>query len=354
MLSPAKSTYRAAVLLKPHRIGLRERSLPALEPREALVRVHAAGVCGTDLAVHDGDYRVPLPLVLGHEWVGTVEAVGEEQDGSLVGQRVVGEINHHCITMERRPLCSACEVGLPTHCQRRTVTGIGGRDGAFAERMVVATANLRPVSAEMSDEAAIFLEPLAAALQTFAMTPLKSSETVVVLGCGRLGVLVAAVAQSLGARVLAFARDPAHAQLALCLSVEARAEPSAEKIIASVKGATNALGADVVVEATGSPDGLALALDCVRPRGTVALKSTPGLPVERFDLTRVVVDEVRLQGSRCGDFSEALRFWESHRLPLERLVVAEFPLDQIDKAIKRARQPGKVIIRCTPPQGSES
>jgi len=351
-MQPATSSiYRAAVLVAPQRIELREMQLPEIGPYEALVRVHAAGVCGTDLAIHDGGYPVPLPLILGHEWVGTVEAVGEAGDRELLGKRVVGEINNHCLALGREALCGACAAGLPTHCLTRTVTGIVNRQGAFAERLVVPTANLRPVPAAMSDKAAVFLEPLAAALQTFAMTPLQSGETIVVLGCGRLGVLVALVAERLGGKVMAFSDRHEYCELAERLGVKATFEPSPNRIVEAVKNATNGLGADIVVEATGSPDGLALALDCVRPRGTIALKSTPGRPVERFDLTRAVVNEVRLQGSRCGNFREAIQFWERHRPPLERLIVAEFPLDQIRDALARAHDPGKVLVRCLSSEG---
>jgi len=338
--------YRAAVLVEPRRIEIRERQVGGLDPAEALVRVRAAGVCGTDLAIYDGDYEVPLPLVLGHEWVGVVEDVGSPADSDWIGRRVVGEINHHCIAMRRGRLCPACRAGLPTHCRERTVTGIIGRDGAFAERMVVATDNLRAVPEAMGDEAAIFVEPLAAALQTFEMTPLEAGRTVVVLGCGRLGVLVAMAAARLGAKVLAFARNPRHVALAERVGVEARLERSPEAVASAVREATGGLGADVVVEATGSPEGLSTALDCARPRGTVALKSTPGVPVKQFDLTRTVVDEIRLQGSRCGDFSAAIRFWERHRPPLERLIAGEFPLEGIEEALAQAHGPGKILVRC--------
>jgi len=338
--------YLAAVLVEPRRIELQEMRAPAIARHEARIRVHAAGVCGTDLAIYDGDYPVPLPLVLGHEWVGTVEEVGDERDRGWIGRRVVGEINDHYAAIGREPLCAACAAGLPTHCQNRTVMGIVSHSGAFAERAAAPTANLRAVPAAMSDEAAIFLEPLAAALQTFAMTPLKRGESVVILGCGRLGVLVALAAKALGGEILAFADRPEYGDLAQRVGIEARTERTADEIAEAVAESTNGLGADVVVEATGSPDGLALALDCVRPRGTIALKSTPGFPVERFDLTRVVVNEVRLQGSRCGQFNEAIQFWERHRPPLERLIVAEFPLAGIAEAIAQAHQPGKVLVRC--------
>jgi len=340
------STYRAAVLVEPRCIELRQMRLPKIGPHEALIRIHAAGVCGTDLAIHDGGYRVPLPLVLGHEWVGTVESVGDESQRDWIGRRVVGEINDHCIAVGRKRLCVACDAGFPTHCLKRTVVGIIGHHGAFAERMVAPTANLRPVPSGMSDETAIFVEPLAAALQTFARTPIQPRETVVVLGCGRLGVLVATVAKALGGQVIAFTDRREYGELARRLKVKVETKRSAKEIVAAVKKSTRGLGADIVVEATGSPDGLALALECVRPRGTIALKSTPGVPVERFDLTRAVVNEVRLQGSRCGQFSAAIQFWERHRPPLERLIVAELPLERIEQGIARAHEPGKVLIRC--------
>ena len=345
MTSP--STYRAAVLVEPRRLEMQERAERALGWNEARVRVRAAGVCGTDLAIHDGHYPVPLPLVLGHEWVGTVEAVNGEKYSDLIGRRVVGEINHGCATQHPAPYCAICEAGFPTHCSQRTVTGITRRDGAFAEKLFVGGQNLRVIPDEMPEEAAIFVEPLAAALQTFVMTPVKPGDRVAVLGCGRLGVLAALVAEKLGARLAVFARRREHAAMAAQLSLSGVhiGVPDSE-IPQTMKNATGGVGADVVIEATGSPDGLALALDCVRPRGTIALKSTPGVPVSRFDLTRVVVNEIRLQGSRCGSFSSAIEFWQSHRPPLERLITAGFPLERISEAIARAHQPGKVLVHC--------
>ncbi len=346
-------TFRAAILVAPKKIELKELPLPPLRPGEALVRVHLAGVCGTDLAIHNGDYPVPLPLILGHEWAGTVEAVGDARQRCWIGRRVVGEINNHCAALGFRRLCAACKAGLPTHCLKRTVTGIVAHHGAFAEYVIVPIANLRELPRAMSDEAAVFIEPLAAALQTFEMTPLtataaakKTEPAVVVLGCGRLGVLAALAAQALGGKVLAFGRRREEITRARRVGVRARAHSAPVEMIRAVKTATAGFGADVVVEATGSPNGLALALECVRPRGTIALKSTPGLPVEQFDLTRAVVNEVRLQGSRCGSFSAAIRFWQRHRPPLERLVAAQFPLSQISEALDRARRPGKVLVRC--------
>lgn len=302
MGSQSGFSYLAAVLIEPKRLELQEMAARDLEAHEARIRVHAAGVCGTDLAIHDGHYAVPLPLVLGHEWVGVVEAVGDAKQKDWLGRRVVGEINNHCRAVGREPLCAACDAGLPTHCLPRTVTGIVNWHGAFAERLIAPTANLRPIPETMSDRTAIFIEPLAAALQTFVMTPVRPGDVVVILGCGRLGVLVAAVARALDATVLAFADRTEYAEMAQRIGVETAIAASPDEIVAAVKNATRGLGADVVVEATSSPQGLPLAMDCVRPRGTIALKSTPGLPVERFDLTRAVVNEVRLQGSRCGQF----------------------------------------------------
>lgn len=349
MTSKSKATHRAAVLVAPRRIELQDISAPTLKPTDALIRVRAAGICGTDLAIHDGHYPVPLPLVLGHEWVGTVEAAGSPGAEKIVGKRVVGEINNHCLATKREgdACCPACASpqSLYNHCQVRTVTGIIKHDGAFAERLVCPARNLRLVPDDAPDEAAILIEPLAAAIQTFKMTTVYWDHTVVVLGCGRLGLLAALVARRLCESVIAFTNREEDVGLAGQFDVDARVVENDEQIVAAVRGATNGLGADVVVEATGSPNGLSLALDCVRPRGTVALKSTPGTPVEQFDLTRVVVDEIGLQGSRCGDFSTAIRFWEEHSPPLEKLVAAEFPLKQIADAIERARQPGKVLLR---------
>jgi threonine dehydrogenase-like Zn-dependent dehydrogenase len=199
--------YRAAVLTKPRHLVIETRTLRRLKPNEVLIRVAYAGICGTDLALHSGGYRVPLPLVLGHEFSGIVEQVGSDDCSHLVGRRVTAEINNTCISCEFLRPCPACRRGLDHHCSRRTVTGIMKHDGAFAEYVIVPRRNLHMLPPSVTLEGAVFIEPLAAALQTFRLTPICKGDSVVVLGAGRLGLLIGMVARSTGARVLMITRS---------------------------------------------------------------------------------------------------------------------------------------------------
>jgi len=348
----------AAVLLAPRELRLEVRPRAALAHADVRARVRRAGVCGTDVAIYRGDYRVPLPRVLGHEWSGEVIEVARRDDEAWLGRRVTAEINRHCAARGEAALCPLCARALPTHCATRAVTGIVGADGAFAEEIVVPAGTLVALPESLDDDAAVLVEPFAAALQVFALSPVAPGELVVVLGAGRLGALIALVAERLGARVVAVGRGRTRQRLAPfgvpveLADVAARivpddplaAAPSA--LLERVRALSDGVGADLVVEATGRAEGLATALDLVRPRGTVALKSTPGRPVARFDLTRAVVNEVRLQGSRCGSFAEALVFLERHPLPLDALIEASFPLAEAGRALDEAALGGKFVLEC--------
>ena len=340
----------AAIVTAPGRVEVVERDDPRPEPREVVVSVELAGVCGTDLAIVSGAYRVALPLVPGHEFVGRVVGVGDGVDAGHVGRRVTAEINNTCRAMGRASVCSACAGGLESHCAERTVTGIVAHDGAFAEQVRVPAANLHDVPDAIADAEAVFIEPLAAALEVFEMAPLEDGgDTVVVLGAGRLGYLVAGVARHLGAEVLVVDRDGERCERAReWLGVRAHHAVDAEGLEAEVKRWTGGLGAGRVVEATGSGDSevLAMAARLVRPRGTIDLKSTPGSAAPSLPLTDLVVNEVRLQGSRCGPFDRAIELMGSRPFPIAELVAEEYPLRDAARAIDRAAVVSKVLIRC--------
>ena len=340
----------AAALTAPGKIELEERPPLRPAPGEAVLDVALAGVCGTDLALYSGDYPVPLPLVPGHEFVGRVAAVADDVDQALVGRRATAEINNTCLARGFEPLCPLCAAGLETHCRERTVTGIVGHDGAFAGQVRVPAANLHRVPDGVSDIEAVFIEPLAAALETFEMAPLAAGETVVVLGVGRLGYLIAGVAKALGARVLAVARSEEKcARAREWLGVEAWRLESQDALVERVRDWASP-GAHHVVETTGSGDAavLALAARLVRPRGTIHLKSTPGAFTPGVPLTDLVVNEVRLQGSRCGPFDKAIALLTKRPFPVAELVAEEAPLEEAGRAIPRAREVSKVVLRCAP------
>lgn len=288
------------IWLEEGRVRLRD-DLPVPEPLpgEALIRVRLAGICRTDLELVKGYY--PFRGILGHEFVGTVEeAPGWEQ---LKGRRVVGEINAVC------GRCDHCRRARRSHCSRRTVLGISGRDGAFAQFLTLPVENLHPVAANLPDETAVFVEPLAAACRILEQVHVAPGDRVLVLGAGKLGQLAGRALVQSGADVVVAARYPRQ-QMALraggltCFQAE-----------------QNAGDFDLVVDATGSPAGLREAVNRVRPGGTLVLKSTYHGTAE-LDLSRPVVDEIRIVGSRCGPFEPALRWLESGRIDPTPLIEA--------------------------------
>ena len=298
-----------AVVLDENGLTVRD-DYPVAEPAtgEALVRVRCAGICGTDIELTKG--YMGFRGVPGHEFVGIVERA---TNPALAGKRVVGEINCACHA------CPTCSAGWPKHCPNRTVLGIDGRDGAFAEYLVLPERNLHAVAPETSDRAAVFAEPLAAAFEIAEHGVALSGADAVVLGDGKLGLLVAQVLLLSGARVCAVGRHPEKLRIVADYGATVSTEPPASR------------SADVVVEATGSADGLAQALDVVRPRGTVFLKTTIASDVA-FNLSKAVVDEITLIGSRCGPFAPALEALAAGRVRVDDLVEAEFPLDDAPEA----------------------
>ncbi len=264
--------------------------------------------------------------VLGHEFVGTVMTGA----GKLVGRRVVGEINCPCRT------CETCRSGRTNHCPNRTVLGIVGRDGAFAERLALPIANCHLIPDSLGDAVAVFVEPLAAAahvLDEFEPTP---ATRVALLGPGRLGVLVARVLATTPCRVTVFG----HAGPRL-----ARLRREGFECV-DVAGLRPAAEFDVVVDCTGSPEGMRLGLNLCRPCGTLVLKSTYARP-EPIDLAPIVINEVRLVGSRCGAFPRAIELLASGAVQVADLVTGEYELAQAEEAFAAAARPEqlKVLLR---------
>ncbi len=300
------------------------RERPTADAGEVLIRLRTAGICNTDLELMRG-YR-GFQGILGHEFVGTVIEGPED----WVNQRVVGEINVAC------GVCDMCRRGVPTHCRKRRVLGIDGYDGAFADVFRLPVANLHRVPDQVADDEAVFTEPLAAACEITEECHIRPSDRVAVLGAGKLGLLIAQVLRLTGADVVAVARRERPAALL------------AEWGIPVVKSADELpeARADVVVDCTGAPDSLAAAVQLLRPRGTLVLKSTyHGQPT--VDMTRVAVDEFRLVGSRCGPFEPALRLLARQLVSVTPMVDAVYELNDAVEALERAAQPGtlKVLLK---------
>lgn len=295
---------------------------------EALVRITLAGICNTDLEILRG--YMDFSGVLGHEFVGVVE---ESPSGRLKGRRVVGKINANCAG------CATCQAGHPTHCPHRTTLGIAGRDGAHAEYLRLPERNLHIVPDSVPDEAAVFTEPLAAALEIPDRIAIRPTNHVAVLGDGKLGLLVAQVLALSGCDLLLLGHHPEKLQIAASRGIATRMSASDDDLPSSASF-------DVVVECTGHPGGFASARRLVRPRGALVLKSTFHANLT-LNMSQIVVDEITLIGSRCGPFPPALRLLATGRVDVQPLIDSCFPLKQGVEAYARAAERGtlKVLLK---------
>ncbi|MGD0118079.1 MAG: alcohol dehydrogenase catalytic domain-containing protein [Candidatus Binatus sp.] len=296
---------------------------PVAPPGESVVRVSVAGICGTDLEIARGymQYRgVP-----GHEFVGRVV---ESQNASLRGKRVVGEINAGC------GRCATCLSGLARHCPNRTVLGILGRDGAFAEFLRLPDANLIPIPDSMPDDTAVFVEPLAAAYEIFEQTHLARNQTIVVLGDGRLGALVALALKSEKYLPLVAGHHREKLARLSALGLDTSDESSLRDKF------------DVVVDCSGSGSGFRRAVELVRPRGRIILKSTAAAAAE-INLAPVVVNEITVIGSRCGRFQPALDALAAGKIDPRPLIDDAFALDDGLAGFEAAKNPlnFKILLR---------
>lgn len=312
-----------ALWLENNQIELRNIPTPAAGG-EVLIRVRRAGICGTDLELVRGYY--PYTGIPGHEFVGEVI---ESPDPAWLGARVVGEINAVC------GQCEQCLSGRPTHCENRSVLGIINRDGVFAEVVRLPLANLHRVPDSVPDEAAVFTEPLAAALEIQQQVQIHPTDRVLLVGAGRLGQLIAQTLALTGCDLHVVARHPLQQSLLRARGIRLIDEADVQP-----------WRWDVVVEATGSPSGFALARKAVRPRGTFVLKSTYKGEMS-LNLSSIVVDEINIVGSRCGPFEPALRLLEQKAVDPTGLIAAEYALTDILAAFEASAAPGmlKVLVR---------
>ena len=294
--------------------------VPPLQEGQALLKIRRAGICNTDLELTRG--YMGFSGILGHEFVAEVV----EGPREWLGKRVVGEINI------ANGDCDMCRQGVPSQCRHRTTMGINGHPGAFAEYMALTTRNLYAVPDEVVDDQAVFVEPLAAALQILEAVHISPRDKVIVIGAGKLGLLCAQVLRLTGAEVQVVVRS-SHALPLL----------NQWGLPAVRSNDLPANRAEVVVDCTGRAEGFATALDLVRPRGTIVLKSTyADLP--QANLTRVVVDEVRVVGSRCGPFAAALNLLHQSLIDTESMIAARYPFSQALTAFDQAFQPGMLKV----------
>ena len=294
---------------------------------EALVRVLLSGICNTDLEIVRG--YAGFHGTIGHEFVGIVESAPDSPD--LIGKRVVGEINAGC------GVCELCESGDSRHCPNRTVLGIVGRDGAHADFLTLPAPNLLEVPDEMTNEQAVFAEPLAAAYGISEQVEILPETRLAVVGDGKLGLLCAQSLALKSQNVLLVGKHPEKMRIAERRGVETVLLDAAAKLNRSF---------DVAVEASGSESGFQTALDLLKPRGKLILKSTfQGEP--RWQAARVVVDEITIVGSRCGRFAPALELLKNKAVDVENMITEEFRLENGVRAMKRAAERGvlKVLLK---------
>ncbi len=310
-----------ALRFKDGKLAFQTGPLPLVAEGEARIRVLMAGICATDLEILNG--YMEFKGTLGHEFVGIVEEC--ESLPEITGKRVVGEINAGC------GYCENCRNGLDRHCQERTVLGIQGRDGAFAEYVALPATNLHVVPNSVDNRAAVFCEPLAAAYEIVEQVHLKPGTTVLVIGDGRLAQLIVRVLSRVGCRVEVVGM------------MENKLRLMKGYISKAYMGSTPpGVKYPIVVEASGSSKGWASAVASVAPRGTIVLKSTYADGFE-FNPASLVINEVAVIGSRCGSFSPALAALAGGLDP-KPLISGEFPLDKWEEAISVARKPDSLKV----------
>ncbi len=318
------------------------RPLPKLRPGWALVRVRLAGICKTDVELLHGYYN--FCGVPGHEFVGTVEKVRgvlAAEKKKWMGRRVCGEINISCRALGRRPVCDFCRRGLKTHCARRTVLGIINHAGAYSEYLTLPLENLHVVPDVVCDEQAVFVEPLAAACEILEQVDVRKIREAAVLGDGKLAQLIVLVLHTVIPRVVMYGKHEkklALARRAAIATRKVRGDPGDLKRVPEKF--------HLVVEATGSPTGLALAQQMTEARGMLVLKSTFH-GATTFETWPIVVKEITVVGSRCGPFAKAIALLRSGEVDPTPLITRTFPLNQAPVAIQYAQRSGvmKVLLQ---------
>jgi threonine dehydrogenase-like Zn-dependent dehydrogenase len=313
-----------AVHLQSGEVSVQQAAIPSRLPGHALIRLLAAGICNTDLELQRGYYGFTGRP--GHEFVGEVI---ESDTSSLVGARVAGEINLAC------GHCDYCRLGLGRHCSNRTVLGIVRHPGAFAEYLTLPDANLHVLPDSISNNEAVFIEPLAAACEILDQVDIPKGAPAAVLGDGKLGLLISQVLHAHGAKVTLYGRHPEKLKVAQHAGVQT-----------SLAQELPSQYYPYVVESTGSSDGLRQAVGMARPRGTVVMKSTVSGNVS-FDSAPAIVNEITLVGSRCGRFEPAIELLHERQIDVLSMLSAEFPLGEAPAAFAEASRRGvlKVLLQ---------
>ncbi len=303
---------------------VKDYPIPDVPTGWALIRVQVAGICGTDIELIQG-YK-EFKGVLGHEFVGTVKTC---DDPAWIGKRVTGEINTGC------GRCGWCENGLQRHCPNRRVLGILKQDGCMADYCVLPLHNLCEIPNNLPGNRAIFIEPLSAACEMLEQLRINGTERAVVLGDGRMGILCAWVLATVLSDVTLVGHHAKKLERARWRHLKTELHPTAM-----------VPEADIVVDATGTNNGIQDAISRCRPRGTVVLKTTVASH-DAVDLSPIVVNELTVVGSRCGQFKDGIRMLATHAdMAVETLITAQYPIEQAVAAFEHAVQPDalKVLV----------
>lgn len=332
---------KALVLHGPHDLRLEEVDDPLPPENWIRIRVERVGICGTDKAFYKGSYKPPkIPIIPGHEISGVVDEVGRGVDRDLVGRRVTTEINLYC------GKCWYCINDMPTHCPHRKTIGIS-IDGGMAE-YVLTRSDLIHVVDDLSSIEAAFIEPLAAVVEMIEMHPIPENANVAVIGIGTIGLLAIRLIKTFKPKLLVAVSRPDSPKIYYARISGADYIVSLNEALEIMYSETpEGMGFDYVVEATGSPKGLDIAVQLVRPRGIIAAKSTHGAPVS-FNYTLLVVKEAKIVGSRCGPFKKAIELLRTKKIRVEDLVTSTYSLDNGVEAFIKSFDRGEVKIHITP------
>ncbi len=315
-----------ALVFQNGEMKLKEVEPPLPDKGEVLINVELAGICNTDLEILSG--MIDFTGIPGHEFVGRVV---EDSGGSLEDEIVVGEINIPCHECER---CLRCDY---IHCQNIKTLGMRGHDGVFAEYAVLPRENVHPVPSGVGKREAVFVEPIAAAVEIVEQYHIKPSEEIVVLGDGKLGQVTARALNALGYEVAMVGRHQSKLAALSCPGISTYLE----------KDFSRDSDVPVVVEATGSSGGLEAAIDIVAPRGKIIFKTTTSEEY-KINLASLAIDEVKILGSRCGPFEPALKLLKQNDLRLEEIITAEYPLDEAEEAFEIVREKDSLKVLLKP------
>jgi alcohol dehydrogenase len=301
---------------------------PKISESQVLIGVKSVGICGTDLAIVNKTLTTPTPIILGHEFAGDIVKIGDKVNPEWLNKRVTSEINSN-IDFK----CYYCKRGEPSQCMSRKALGID-IDGALAEYIAVDSYMLHEIPDSLSYEEATFIEPLAAAYQTFEIMPLtKEDRTIAIFGLGKLGLLLTQVALSKGLKI--YAIDGSHKKIALAKKFGAQYPLNrfeGPDISRKIRSLTNGLGVDIVVDTTGNPVALKDVIASCRTRGKIHIKSTHGIETP-INLTDVVIREITIFSSRCGPFDKAIEGLKSGEIKVDKLISKKYKLDNIEKAV---------------------